>query len=131
MTPLNYLLIVAASLAAVYGIFRLVRAYRVPHIPGNQLVSCPETHRPAAVRLAAGTAALETIVRRPATPSARVLAFGRNAKTARKIAWRKLRRRPRPAWSGRSVTAGMQDKSARIATSRSGQSIGTITRLLC
>jgi hypothetical protein len=63
MTLLNYLLIAAGSLAAIYGIFRLTRAVRVYlTFRGNRLVSCPENHRPAAVRVAAGKAALETMV---------------------------------------------------------------------
>ncbi len=63
MTFLNYLLIAAGSLAAIYGIFRLIRAVRVYlAFRGNRLVSCPENHRPAAVRVAAGKAALEAMV---------------------------------------------------------------------
>ena len=63
MTLLNYLLIAAGSLAAIYGIFRLSRAVRVYlAFRGNRLVSCPENHRPAAVRVAAGKAALEAVM---------------------------------------------------------------------
>src|ERR1035438_8984805 len=63
MTVVNYVLIAAGSLAAIYAIFRLVRASRVYlTFRGNRLVSCPENHRPAAVRVAAGKAALEAIV---------------------------------------------------------------------
>ena len=62
MNLANYFLIAAASLAAIYGIFRLARAVRVYFtFRGNRLVSCPENHRPAAVRLAAGKAALGAI----------------------------------------------------------------------
>ena len=63
MTVVNYVLIAAGSLAAIYAIFRLVRASRVYlTFRGNRLVSCPENNRPAAVRVAAGKAALEAIV---------------------------------------------------------------------
>ena len=60
MTLVYYLLIAAGSLAAMYAIFLLVRAVRVYlTLRGRRLVSCPETHRPAAVSVAAGKAALE------------------------------------------------------------------------
>jgi hypothetical protein len=63
MITVNYLLIATGSLAASYAIFRLVRAVRVYlTFRGNRLVSCPENHRPAAVRVAAGKAALEGTV---------------------------------------------------------------------
>ncbi len=62
MTPLNYFLIAAGSLAAIYGIFRLARAVRVYRtFRGKRLVSCPENHQPAAVRVAAGKGALEAM----------------------------------------------------------------------
>jgi hypothetical protein len=63
MTPLNYLLIAAGSVVAAYAILRFVRAFRVYlTFRGNRLVSCPENHRAAAVRVAAGKAALEATV---------------------------------------------------------------------
>jgi hypothetical protein len=63
MTLVNYLLIVGGSLAAIYAIFRFVQAVRVyMTFRGKRLVSCPENHRPAAVRVAAGKAALEAMV---------------------------------------------------------------------
>jgi hypothetical protein len=66
MTLLNYFLIAAGSLAAVYAIFRFVRAVRVYlTLRGNRLVSCPENHLPAAVRVAAGQAAAEAVVGSP------------------------------------------------------------------
>jgi hypothetical protein len=63
MTFVNYFLIAAGSLAVIYGIFRFVPAIRVYlTFRGNRIVSCPENHRAAAVRVAAGKAALEAIV---------------------------------------------------------------------
>jgi hypothetical protein len=63
MTFANYFLIAAGSLAVFYGIFRFVRAIRVYlTFRGNRIVSCPENHRAAAVRVAAGKAAVEAIV---------------------------------------------------------------------
>jgi hypothetical protein len=63
MTVATYVLIVAGSLAAIYGIFRLARAVRVYlTFRGKRLVSCPENHRPAAVRVATGKTALEAMV---------------------------------------------------------------------
>lgn len=62
MTFVYYLLIAAAVLAATYGIFRFVRAVRVYlTLRGKRIVSCPETHHAAAVRVAAGKAALEAV----------------------------------------------------------------------
>ena len=58
-----YLLIAAASLGAIYLIFRLVRGLRTfQTFRGQRLVSCPENHCAAAVRVAAGKAAFETMV---------------------------------------------------------------------
>lgn len=63
MTLLTYLLIAAGSVAVIYGIYRLSRAVRVYlALRGKRLVSCPENHRPAAVQVAAGKAALQAIV---------------------------------------------------------------------
>jgi hypothetical protein len=50
------LLILAAVLVAT-GLRRAFRTYLM--LRGKRLVSCPETHQPAAVRVAAGKAALE------------------------------------------------------------------------
>jgi hypothetical protein len=59
----NYLLIAAGTLAVIYAIARGVRAARVYiTFRGKRLVSCPETHQPAAVRVAAGKAAAEAMV---------------------------------------------------------------------
>ena len=56
-----YFLIAVALFTATYAIFRLVRAARVYlTFRGKRLVSCPETHRPAAVRVDAAKAGLET-----------------------------------------------------------------------
>lgn len=63
MMMLNYILIGAGSLAAIYFIVRSVRAARLyATFRGERLVSCPETHQPAAVRVAAGKAAAEALV---------------------------------------------------------------------
>ena len=63
MSFINYFLIAAGSLAAIYAIFRIGRALRVySTFRGKRLVSCPETHRPAAVRVAAGKAAWDASV---------------------------------------------------------------------
>ena len=59
----TYFLITAASLGAIYVILRLVRALRIYlTFRGNRLVSCPENHRPAAVRVAAEKAAFEALL---------------------------------------------------------------------
>ena len=63
MTLANYSWIAAVFLVGIYAIVRLVRAGRLYlTFRGNRLVSCPENHRPAAVRVAAGKAALEAMV---------------------------------------------------------------------
>jgi hypothetical protein len=62
MTFVYFLLIVVAVSAATYAIHRLVhmvRAYLT--FRGKRIVSCPETHHAAAVRVAAGKAALEAV----------------------------------------------------------------------
>ena len=57
-----YLLIAAASLAAIYLAFRLLRSLRTYLTFGGQrLVSYPENHCAAAVRVAAGKAGLEAM----------------------------------------------------------------------
>ena len=55
------MLAVAVAVLAVVGLRRALRTYL--KFRGKRLVSCPETHRPAAVRVAAGKAALEATVR--------------------------------------------------------------------
>jgi hypothetical protein len=58
MSYAYFVLIGAVFLATIFAIFRTVRAARVYlTFRGKRLVSCPETHRPAAVRVAAGKAA--------------------------------------------------------------------------
>ncbi len=55
------LLVLAAALAVV--IFELARSLGVYRkFRGNRIISCPENHQPAAVRVAAGKAALEAMV---------------------------------------------------------------------
>jgi hypothetical protein len=62
MSLIIFLLIAAGSLGAIYLIYRLARAARVYlTFRGNRLVSCPENHRPAAVRVAAGKSALRAM----------------------------------------------------------------------
>ena len=62
MTLVTYVVIAAGFLAAIYAILQFVRVGRVYlTFRGNLLVSCPENHRPAAVRVAAGKAAVETL----------------------------------------------------------------------
>jgi len=63
MSLMIYLLIAAVSLGAIYLIFRLVRGlHTYLTFRGKRLVSCPENHCAAAVRVAAEKAALEAIV---------------------------------------------------------------------
>jgi len=58
-----FLLFVAGLSAATYLLFRLIGAVRVyMTFRGKRLVSCPETQRPAAVRVAAGKVAREAII---------------------------------------------------------------------
>ena len=60
---MNYILL-AVAIAAVallaFGLRRALRTYL--KFRGKRIVSCPETHQPAAVRVAAGKAALESSV---------------------------------------------------------------------
>ena len=59
----NYFLIVAGALAVIYAIVRSAGAIRMyMTFRGKRLVSCPETHQPAAVRVGAGKAAVEAMV---------------------------------------------------------------------
>jgi hypothetical protein len=65
MSLLSDLLIAGASLGAIYVIVRFVRALRTYlTFRGDRIVSCPENHCPAAVSVAAGKAAVETMVGR-------------------------------------------------------------------
>jgi len=60
---MKYVLItflVAAAVAVIVEFRRALRTYL--KFRGKRLVSCPETHKPAAVRVAAGKAALEVTV---------------------------------------------------------------------
>ncbi len=60
---MKYVLItflVAAAVAVIVESRRALRTYL--KFRGKRLVSCPETHKPAAVRVAAGKAALEVTV---------------------------------------------------------------------
>jgi hypothetical protein len=57
---MKYSLLALAIVAAVFLVEALRRALQTYlKFRGNRLVSCPETHQPAAVRVAAGKAALE------------------------------------------------------------------------
>lgn len=63
MTLVYFLLIVVAVSAATYVVHRLVRAIRAYQtFRGKRIVSCPETHHAAAVRVAAGKAASRAVV---------------------------------------------------------------------
>jgi len=60
---MTYFLIIAALVAAAliaFGFSRALRTYFT--FRGKRIVTCPETHRPAAVRVAAGQAAIEAAV---------------------------------------------------------------------
>lgn len=66
MSLLIYFLIAAGCLGAIYLISRLVRALRTClTFRGQRIVSWPENHCPAAVRVAAGKGADEPIPLRP------------------------------------------------------------------
>jgi hypothetical protein len=63
MLLVNYFLIAAGALAVIYAIVRASKAARVyMTFRGKRLVSCPETHQPAAVRVAAGKAGAEAML---------------------------------------------------------------------
>src|SRR6266571_4953162 len=53
-------LLIATAVFVIVGLSRALRTYL--KFRGKRLVSCPETHKPAAVRVAAGKAALEVTV---------------------------------------------------------------------
>jgi hypothetical protein len=60
---MGFIVVILLTLAAVFvvmGVRRALRTYLT--FRGKMLVSCPETHQPAAVRVAAGKAALEAAV---------------------------------------------------------------------
>src|SRR6266702_3629366 len=97
---MKYVLItflVAAAVAVIVEFRRALRTYL--KFRGKRLVSCPETHKPAAVRVAAG-----------------------------KNAWRRSKKLRRPAWYGPSSTSGIRGRSVCTATNRSEKSTGTIIR---
>lgn len=56
-------IVAAALLVAVFELLRSLGVYR--KFRGDRIVSCPENHQPAAVRLAAGKAALEAMAGPP------------------------------------------------------------------
>jgi hypothetical protein len=53
-------LVIAAAVFVIVGLRQALRTYL--KFRGKRLVSCPETHKPAAVRVGAGKAALEAAV---------------------------------------------------------------------
>jgi hypothetical protein len=53
-------LMIAVAVVVIIGFRRALRVYL--RFRGKRLVSCPETHQPAAVRVAAGKAALDATV---------------------------------------------------------------------
>jgi hypothetical protein len=53
-------LVIAAAAILIVGVRRALRTYL--KFRGRRLVSCPETHKPAAVRVAAGNVALKATV---------------------------------------------------------------------
>jgi hypothetical protein len=60
---MKYIFLASMIVAAVFLLVGLRRALQVYlKFRGKRLVSCPETHRPAAMRVAAGTVALEAAV---------------------------------------------------------------------
>ncbi len=63
---MKYILLILVVSVAVAVAFELVRALRTYFkFRGKRIVSCPETHQPAGVRVAAGKAALEAMVGSP------------------------------------------------------------------
>lgn len=63
---MKYILLILLVAIAVAAVFELVRALRTYlKFRGKRIVSCPETHQPAAVRVAAGKAAVEATVHAP------------------------------------------------------------------
>lgn len=63
---MTYVFLVLGILVLAFLAYRTARAARAfGTFRGERLVICPETHRPAAVRVAAGAAAVEAAVRKP------------------------------------------------------------------
>jgi hypothetical protein len=63
MTYLLLILVVAIAVAVVFEVARAVQTYA--KFRGKRIVSCPETHEPAGVRVAVGKAAAEALVGAP------------------------------------------------------------------
>ena len=112
-----FLLIAAAFLAATYGILRLVGAIRVYlTFRGKRIASCPETHHAAAVRVAAGKAALEAVTGKQELELCECSRWPER-KNCPQDCSRQIEEAPRPAWFARSSTAGIRGR-ASIATNR-------------
>lgn len=63
---MKYILLTLITAAAVFVVMELRRALRTYlKFRGEMVVSCPETHKPAAVRVAAAKAAIEATVGNP------------------------------------------------------------------
>src|SRR5437870_7714600 len=60
MTPYTLLFVAGALVIVVFGLLRSLGAYR--KFRGNRIISCPENHRPAAVRVAAAKAAIQATI---------------------------------------------------------------------
>ena len=63
MTPYTLLFVAGALVIVVFGLLRSLGAYRKSR--GNRIISCPENHRPAAVRVAAAKAAIQATIGTP------------------------------------------------------------------
>ena len=63
MTYILLILVVAVALAVVFEVTRALRTYL--KFRGERIVSCPETHEAAGVRVAAGKAAAQSLVGAP------------------------------------------------------------------
>ena len=123
---MKYLLLtlaIGASVLVVLGLRIALRTYL--KFLGKRLVSCPETHQPAAVRVATGKAAFK------ATLGDGQLRLSECSRWPEKEACgqeclAQIQEHQRPAWYGPSSTGGIRDRSVCIATNRSEKSIGTI-----
>lgn len=63
---MTYILLVLAAAVAVAVIFEITRALRAYFkFRGQRVITCPENHQPAAVRVAAGKAAVESAIHAP------------------------------------------------------------------
>jgi hypothetical protein len=63
---MKYILLVLVAAIAVGVIFEVTRALRTYFkFRGKRIITCPENHEPAAVRVAAGKAAVEATLRAP------------------------------------------------------------------